>query len=59
MNICYLALSIDTRREARNLQCGGCYRGLGAEPMWGLLQAEPPAAGGNWVFGVNPPSAGA
>ena len=30
MNICYLALSIGTRRIARNLQCVGCYGGLAA-----------------------------
>ena len=48
MNICYLALSIGTRRIARNLQCVGCYGSLGAEP---------PAAGVNWGFRASPPSA--
>ena len=33
MNICYLALSIGTRRIARNLQCVGCYGLWGRSPQ--------------------------
>ena len=33
MNICYLALSIGTRRIAGNLQCEGCYGVWGWRPQ--------------------------
>ena len=56
MNICYLALSIGTRRIARNLQCVGCYGGLVPRDNWGF-GASPPSARA-WSSGGKAPATG-
>ena len=56
MNICYLALSIGTRRIARNLQCVGCYGGLVPWDNWGF-GASPPSARA-WSSGGKAPATG-